>query len=158
HSPPPCGEGLGVGLEFNLASLVSPHPRPLPIKGRGDLLRPIQVRSKPLYADMRTIPGSAHMAKAAKAGKGQAAPATAAGAAKVLVFAPEKPGQFTDSEKKLQAAGCEVVQGSAGWHNPQGNSEAEMVAMARGADAMMGTSIRSSPDHAPDHGGRARPA
>lgn len=89
------------------------------------------------------------MAKAAKSGKsadssgahGQAA----AGRAKVFVFAPERPGSFTDSEKRLQAVGCEVAQGSAGWHNPQGNSEAEILAMASGADAMMGTSIRSTP-------------
>ncbi len=65
--------------------------------------------------------------------------------AKVFAFAPEKPGTLTDSEKKLQAAGCEIVQGSAGWHTPQGNSEHEIVGMARGADAMMGTSIRSTP-------------
>jgi phosphoglycerate dehydrogenase-like enzyme len=45
----------------------------------------------------------------------------------------------------LAAAGCEIVQGNASWHSPHGNSEAEMVTMARNADALMGTSIRSSP-------------
>ncbi len=89
------------------------------------------------------------MAKIAKPAKGRPAETAAGesevGSAKVFAFAPEKPGQFTDSEKKLQAAGCNVVQGSAGWHSPQGNSEHEIIAMARGADAMMGTSIRSTP-------------
>ena len=87
------------------------------------------------------------MAKAAKPAKGKTA-ATAdggGGAAKVFVFAPERPGSISDSERQLQAAGCDVVQGSAGWHDPQGNSEPEMIAIARGADAMMGTSIRSTP-------------
>ena len=89
------------------------------------------------------------MAKAPKPTKptsNAAAPtAEAFPGAKVFAFAPEKPGTHTDAEKKLQAAGCEIVQGSAGWHTPQGNSEPEIVAMARGADAMMGTSIRSTP-------------
>lgn len=88
------------------------------------------------------------MAKAAKPAKGKSTSAgstLAGGAAKVFAFAPEKPGQFTASEKKLNAAGCTVVQGSAGWHTPQGNSAPEIIAMARGADAMMGTSIRSTP-------------
>ncbi len=90
------------------------------------------------------------MAKAAKPGKAKASAESIVGdagkaGAKVFAFAPEKPGQFTESEKKLQAVGCEVVQGSAGWHTPQGNSEPEMIAMARGADALMGTSIRSTP-------------
>ncbi|CAN0201218.1 unnamed protein product, partial [Phaeothamnion confervicola] len=65
--------------------------------------------------------------------------------AKVFAFAPERQGTFTDSERKLQLAGCEVVQGSANWHTPQGNSEHEIIAAARNADALMGTSIRSTP-------------
>ncbi|MGH8697657.1 MAG: NAD(P)-dependent oxidoreductase, partial [Burkholderiales bacterium] len=35
--------------------------------------------------------------------------------------------------------------GKASWDTPQGNSEAEMVGMARGCDALMGTSIRNAP-------------
>lgn len=89
------------------------------------------------------------MAKAAKPAKGRSGTTpggTLSGdAAKVFAFAPEKPGQFTASEKKLNAAGCTIVQGSAGWHTPKGNSEHEIIAMTRGADAMMGTSIRSTP-------------
>ncbi len=65
--------------------------------------------------------------------------------AKVLVFAPEIPGVFTDLEQDLQADGCDIVQGAASWHDPQGNAESELVAMAVGADALMGTSIRSTP-------------
>lgn len=67
------------------------------------------------------------------------------GGAKVLVFAPEKPGTKTAAETGLEARGCRLLQGEAGWHSPQGNSEPEMIAMAAGADAMMGTSIRSTP-------------
>ncbi len=84
----------------------------------------------------------------AKGGKRAAAGSTASravGSVKVFAFAPEKPGELTDSENKLIAAGCDVVQGSAGWHTPQGNSEPEMIAMALGAEALMGTSIRSTP-------------
>ena len=65
--------------------------------------------------------------------------------AKVFAFAPERPGHKSDSEKKLEALGCEIVQGSASWHTPQGNSEHEIIAAARNADALMGTSIRSTP-------------
>jgi D-3-phosphoglycerate dehydrogenase / 2-oxoglutarate reductase len=69
----------------------------------------------------------------------------AAPTAKVFAFAPERPGTFTDAERQLQAAGCHVIQGSASWHTPQGNSEHEIIAAARNADALMGTSIRSTP-------------
>ncbi|MGE0626922.1 MAG: NAD(P)-dependent oxidoreductase [Hyphomicrobiaceae bacterium] len=61
------------------------------------------------------------------------------------MFAPETPGKLSGSEARLQEAGCEIVHGAAGWHTPQGNNEAEMIAMTSGADALMGTSIRSSP-------------
>jgi phosphoglycerate dehydrogenase-like enzyme len=67
------------------------------------------------------------------------------GKAKVFVFAPERAQVIGDTLEKLAVAGCEIVQGSASWQTPQGNSENEMAAMARGADALMGTSIRSSP-------------
>ncbi len=65
--------------------------------------------------------------------------------AKIFVFAPERVGKIGDTLDRLAGAGCEIVQGAASWQTPQGNSEAEMTAMAVGADALMGTSIRSSP-------------
>ncbi|HWP58161.1 MAG TPA: NAD(P)-dependent oxidoreductase [Candidatus Acidoferrales bacterium] len=63
--------------------------------------------------------------------------------AKVFVFAPADPtGQ---AHKMLEDAGCELVLGKANWDTPQGNNELEMMKMAEGCDAMMGTSIRSTP-------------
>ena len=85
------------------------------------------------------------MAKGAKRAAAGSTASRAVGSVKVFAFAPEKPGELTASENKLIAAGCDVVQGSAGWHTPQGNSEPEMIAMALGAEALMGTSIRSTP-------------
>jgi phosphoglycerate dehydrogenase-like enzyme len=63
---------------------------------------------------------------------------------KILVFAPEKAGEIASYEQRLIDLGCDLSQGAASWRNPQGNSESEIVQMARGADAMMGTSIRSA--------------
>ena len=63
--------------------------------------------------------------------------------AKVFIFAPND--EKGDSHRKLEDNGCELVLGKAGWHNPQGDNEAEMVGMAQGAHALVGTSIRSSP-------------
>ncbi len=63
--------------------------------------------------------------------------------AKVFIFAPND--EKGDSHRKLEENGCELVLGKAGWHTPQGDNEGEMVAMARGAHALVGTSIRSSP-------------
>jgi phosphoglycerate dehydrogenase-like enzyme len=63
--------------------------------------------------------------------------------AKVFVFAPvADDGQ---AHRRLQDNGCELVLGKASWDTPQGNSEPEMVAMASGSDALMGTSIRNAP-------------
>ena len=63
--------------------------------------------------------------------------------AKVFIFAPaEKAGE---THKKLEGEGCELILGNASWDTPQGNNEAEMVRMAAGSDALIGTSIRSSP-------------
>src|SRR5262249_9313508 len=64
-------------------------------------------------------------------------------APRILVFAPVADGG--GAHEKLEAHGCELVLGKASWDTPQGNSEAEMVAMARGCDALMGTSIRNTP-------------
>ncbi|OGQ78773.1 MAG: hypothetical protein A3F90_15055 [Deltaproteobacteria bacterium RIFCSPLOWO2_12_FULL_60_19] len=63
--------------------------------------------------------------------------------AKVFVFAPADP--TGESDKILQGAGCELLQGKANWDTPQGDSEAEMARMAEGCDALVGTSIRSTP-------------
>lgn len=60
--------------------------------------------------------------------------------AKAFIFAPSG-----DMAKLIEEGGCEVVLGKAGWHTPQGNNEPEMIRMATDADALMGTSIRSSP-------------
>jgi len=63
--------------------------------------------------------------------------------AKVFIFAPaDKAGE---THKKLEAEGFELILGNASWDTPQGNNEAEMVRMAQGSDALIGTSIRSSP-------------
>ena len=59
---------------------------------------------------------------------------------KIVVFAPAD----EDSLERLEAAGCELLTGSAGWSTPQGNSEDELVAMATGADALAGASIKSA--------------
>ena len=63
--------------------------------------------------------------------------------AKVLIFAPVADGG--GAHRKLEEHGCELLLGKASWDTPQGNSEAEMVGMARGCDALMGTSIRNTP-------------
>jgi phosphoglycerate dehydrogenase-like enzyme len=60
--------------------------------------------------------------------------------ARVFVFAPSG-----ESHDALQESGCEVVLGDEAWHRPGGNNEAAMIDKGRGAQAMMGTSIRSSP-------------
>ena len=62
---------------------------------------------------------------------------------KVFVFAPIL--ETDEWQKTFEDAGCELVLGSANWHDPQGNNEEEMMEMAKGAVAMMGTSIRSCP-------------
>jgi len=64
-------------------------------------------------------------------------------AARVFVFAPV--ADAGDAHRTLQDHGCELILGKASWDTPQGNSEPEMVVMARGCDALMGTSIRNAP-------------
>ncbi len=63
--------------------------------------------------------------------------------AKVFIFAPSDP--TGESHRKLEEQGCQLVLGKASWDTPQGDKEAEMVEMAKEADALVGTSIRSSP-------------
>jgi phosphoglycerate dehydrogenase-like enzyme len=63
--------------------------------------------------------------------------------AKVFVFAPADP--TGESDKILKDSGCDLVKGAANWDTPQGDSELEMAKLAEGADALVGTSIRSTP-------------
>jgi phosphoglycerate dehydrogenase-like enzyme len=65
------------------------------------------------------------------------------GMPRVFVFAPADP--TGEAHRMLEHAGCELILGKAGWETPQGDNEAEMARMAQGCDALMGTSIRSSP-------------
>ena len=64
-------------------------------------------------------------------------------AAKVFIFAPADP--TGETHKKLEEQGCDLVLGKASWDTPQGDNESEVAGMAQGCDALMGTSIRSSP-------------
>jgi phosphoglycerate dehydrogenase-like enzyme len=61
----------------------------------------------------------------------------------VFIFAPVD--EARDSHKRLEAEGCELRLGQAAWDTPQANSEPELVRMAQGAHALMGTSIRNVP-------------
>ena len=63
--------------------------------------------------------------------------------AKVFIFAPVE--EARDSHKRLEAEGCELRLGQASWDTPQGNGEPELIRMAQGAHALMGTSIRNVP-------------
>src|SRR5919199_4224087 len=64
-------------------------------------------------------------------------------APKVFIFAPAD--ESGETHRQLEDAGCQLVLGKASWETPMGDNEAEMAEMARGANALMGTSIRSSP-------------
>lgn len=64
-------------------------------------------------------------------------------APKVFVFAPVK--GLEECHDTLERYGCELSFGEAAWHQPQGNHENDMAARAGDADALMGTSIRSTP-------------
>ncbi|MPZ48786.1 MAG: hypothetical protein GEU75_05640 [Dehalococcoidia bacterium] len=59
---------------------------------------------------------------------------------RVLAFAP-----IGDSHKFLEQNGCEVVLGKPEWHVPDGGHEADVIAMAQGAAALAGTSMRATP-------------
>ncbi len=62
---------------------------------------------------------------------------------KVFVFAPaDKEGK---TYKMLEDLGCVLAFGKASWETPQGDNETQMTLMARDADALIGTSIRSTP-------------
>lgn len=64
-------------------------------------------------------------------------------AARVLIFAPADP--TGESHRRLEQAGCELILGKASWDTPQGQNEAEIAALAKDCDALVGTSIRSTP-------------
>jgi D-3-phosphoglycerate dehydrogenase len=64
-------------------------------------------------------------------------------APRILIFAPAD--ATGETHRRLEAEGCELLLGKASWDTPQGNSEPEMIQMARGCVALMGTSIRNSP-------------
>jgi phosphoglycerate dehydrogenase-like enzyme len=64
---------------------------------------------------------------------------------KIFIFAPvHRMGASDRAYDILEDAG-EIVYGSASWQTPQGNNEDEMCEMAKGADALAGGSIKSSP-------------
>src|SRR2546422_2899553 len=65
-------------------------------------------------------------------------------AAKVFIFAPVAE-EASETHKTLEEHGCGLILGKASWDTPQGNSEAEMIRLAEGCDALMGTSIRNAP-------------
>jgi phosphoglycerate dehydrogenase-like enzyme len=62
---------------------------------------------------------------------------------KVMIFAPADPTE--ESHKRLQTQGCELRLGNPAWEKPSANHETEMAHMAAACDALLGTSIRSSP-------------
>jgi D-3-phosphoglycerate dehydrogenase len=64
---------------------------------------------------------------------------------KVFIFAPvHRMGASYKAYDILEEAG-EIVYGKASWHTPQGDNEDEMRKMAKGADALTGGSIKSTP-------------
>jgi phosphoglycerate dehydrogenase-like enzyme len=63
--------------------------------------------------------------------------------AKVFIFAPADTSGET--HKRLEDQQCELILGKASWDTPQGHNEPEMASLAKGCDALAGTSIRSSP-------------
>jgi D-3-phosphoglycerate dehydrogenase / 2-oxoglutarate reductase len=64
---------------------------------------------------------------------------------RIFIFAPvHRMGASDKAYDILEDAG-EVIYGSASWQTPQGNNEDQMCEMAKGADALTGGSIRSSP-------------
>ena len=62
---------------------------------------------------------------------------------RVFVFAPAD--RTGGSHRLLEESGCDLTLGEASWSTPMGNNEAEICALTAGNDALVGTSIRSSP-------------
>lgn len=62
---------------------------------------------------------------------------------KILIFAPrEEPPEIM---RQLEAAGCSIAVGDRSWQLPRGQHEEALIAAARDAVALMGTSIRHTP-------------
>src|SRR3954470_13023406 len=62
---------------------------------------------------------------------------------KILIFAPrEEPASVFE---QLEGAGLQVALGDTDWQLPRGNYEDAFAQAARGAVALMGTSIRHTP-------------
>jgi phosphoglycerate dehydrogenase-like enzyme len=62
---------------------------------------------------------------------------------KILNFAPrEEPPEI---RRMLEEAGCEIVIGDRAWQQPRSNHEDSLIAAAREAVALVGTSIRHTP-------------
>jgi phosphoglycerate dehydrogenase-like enzyme len=64
-------------------------------------------------------------------------------AAKVLIFATRE--ETSDQIKRLKNAGCQIAVGEKHWQLPGGKNEEDLAEAARGADVLMGTSIRETP-------------
>jgi phosphoglycerate dehydrogenase-like enzyme len=62
---------------------------------------------------------------------------------KVLIFAPRE--EPPETMRALEALGCEIVIGRRDWQLPRTSYEEEVVEAARGAVALMGTSMRHTP-------------
>ena len=62
---------------------------------------------------------------------------------KVLIFAPRE--EPPEALQKLESAGCELAFGEVAWQLPRGHHEDALVAAAREATALMGTSLRHTP-------------
>jgi len=62
---------------------------------------------------------------------------------KVFIFA--EPDGAAECNEKMASYKLDLTKGEADWHTPMGNNEEEMIEMADGAEALLGTSIRSSP-------------
>ncbi len=65
---------------------------------------------------------------------------------KVFIFAPvHRMGASYKAYEVLEQANLDILYGNASWHTPQGDNEDQMCVMAKGADALTGGSIKSSP-------------
>ena len=62
---------------------------------------------------------------------------------KILIYAPRE--EPIEIRRKLEDAGCTIAVGDRAWTLPRGNHEGDLIAAARDAVALMGTSIRHTP-------------
>jgi phosphoglycerate dehydrogenase-like enzyme len=61
---------------------------------------------------------------------------------KVLIYSPAD--EVGDVYSILEKAGCELFYGKASWNTPRDDNESDMCLVAKGADALIGRSLRSS--------------